>query len=90
MFFTLNFYTSRVRVNTSEENRDVQPEDFDVVSHQSVLMEGMNQLRLKEHLLDVKLKAEGRYFKVRNKILKILYTIAYYNSSVKSAKTTQK
>ena len=63
-FLTLNYYTSRVRVNTSEENRDVQPEDFDVVSHQSVLLEGMNQLRLKEHLLDVKLKAEGRYFKV--------------------------
>ena len=58
--------TSRVRVNTSEENRDVQPEDFDVVSHQSLLMEGMNQLRIKEHLLDVKLKAEGRCFKVRN------------------------
>ena len=56
--------SSRVRVNTSEKNRDVQPEDFDVVSHQSLLMEGMNQLRLKDHLLDVKLKAEGRYFKV--------------------------
>jgi len=61
--------SSRVRVNTSEENRDVQPEDFDVVSHQSVLMEGMNQLRLKEHLLDVKLKAEGRYFKAHRVVL---------------------
>ena len=56
----------KVRVNTSEENRDVQPEDFDLVSHQSLLMEGMNQLRIKEHLLDVKLMAEGRYFKVSN------------------------
>jgi len=61
--------TSRVRVNTSEENRDVQPEDFDLVSHQSLLMEGMNQLRIKEHLLDVKLKAEGRCFKAHRVVL---------------------
>ena len=62
-----NSATSRIRVNTSEENRDVQPEDFDVESHQNLLMKGMNQLRLNDHLLDVKLKAEGKVFKVRQK-----------------------
>lgn len=57
--------TSRVRVNTSEENKDhTQPEDFDLSSHPSLLIEGMSQLRAKEHLLDVKLWAEGRCFKV--------------------------
>lgn len=68
--------SSRVRINASEENgsgtpsveakTNVEPEEFDSSeSHQSLLMEGMNQLRLKNHLLDVKLKAQGRVFKVR-------------------------
>lgn len=72
--------SSRVRINASEENArapdaaanaalaktNVEPEEFDSSeSHQSLLMEGMNQLRLKNHLLDVKLKAQGRTFKVR-------------------------
>ena len=54
---------SRVRVNKSVEP-DVQPEDFEFVSHQTQLMEGMNKLRLNGHLLDVKLWAEGQCFKV--------------------------
>ena len=57
--------SSRIRVNTSEEKNNVEPEDFDVNSHQTLLMEGMNALRINHHLLDVKLKAEGRVFKVR-------------------------
>ena len=63
--------TSRIRVNASEENDTsalvhecTQPEDFDLSSHSSALIEGMNQLRSKDHLLDVKLWAEGRCFKV--------------------------
>merc|ERR1712226_1648320 len=57
--------TSRVRVNTSEDHDDVQPEDFEFVNHSTLLMDGMNDLRTKEHLLDIKLWAEGKCFKVR-------------------------
>ena len=69
---------SRVRVNasaTKEEedgSENVQPEDFDVDSHQHLLMEGMNQLRLKEHLLDVKLKAEGKIFQVSISLIQLI------------------
>ncbi len=69
---------SRVRVNasaTKEEedgSENVQPEDFDVDSHQHLLMEGMNQLRLKEHLLDVKLKAEGKIFQVSMALIQLI------------------
>ena len=56
--------TSRVRVNTSEDHDDVQPEDFEFVSHPTLLMDGMNDLRTKEHLLDIKLCAEGQCFRV--------------------------
>ena len=60
--------TSRVRVNTSPEDQDdVQPEDFEFVSHPTLLMDGMNDLRTKDHLLDIKLWAEGRCFRVRGK-----------------------
>lgn len=57
--------TSRVRVNTSEDHDDVQPEDFEFVNHSTLLMDGMNDLRTKEQLLDIKLWAEGKCFKVR-------------------------
>lgn len=64
--------TSRVRVNTSEDHDDVQPEDFEFVNHSTLLMDGMNDLRTKEHLLDIKLWAEGKCFKVR----KITYFVS--------------
>ena len=70
--------TSRVRVNTSEDHDDVQPEDFEFVNHSTLLMDGMNDLRTKEHLLDIKLWAEGKCFKVRLYNVCII-TIYFYN-----------
>ena len=65
-----------IPVNTQIESSNSQPEDFDLVSHPSLVIEGMNQLRNSGQLLDVKLVAEGKTFKVR--IIIIFYLSAFY------------
>ena len=64
-----------IPVNTQIESSNSQPEDFDLVSHPSLVIQGMNQLRNSGQLLDVKLVAEGKTFKVR--IIIIFYLFVF-------------
>ena len=56
--------TCKIPINAQMESSHSQPEDFDLVSHPNLVIQGMNQLRNSGQLLDVKLIAEGKTFKV--------------------------
>ena len=66
-----------IPVNTQIESSNSQPEDFDLVSHPSLVIEGMNQLRNSGQLLDVKLVAEGKTFKVRIIIIFLSFCLLF-------------
>lgn len=53
-------------ISATKDEADINPEDFECSSHQISVLEGMNELRLKGHLLDVTLWAENKAFQVSN------------------------
>ena len=67
--------TCKIPVNTQIESSHSQPEDFDLVSHPNLVIQGMNQLRNSGQLLDVKLVAEGKTFKVRRRIIFFIFCL---------------